>query len=244
MQCRGGLVLCVSVLLCPVTEKATKADTNCLVPGGWLTYVSDGDVHTMRPDGWHKIRLTQHGTATWPAYSMNGCRIVFMSRRNAVYQNPHQSFNRLYIMRTAGTHQMALTPSLQSTSHPRLNREGTKIVYSKQLLFGTARVYHATLSEQRNGSGAQELNNHDVRDPSWSWTGNGLVCTAGTTGNVEDRAVREGTRYLCDGSHRRSLDSLTSNPAYDGRAGAEPWTAARLSLCRSGTVTRNLHHEP
>jgi Tol biopolymer transport system component len=62
-------------------------------------------------------------------------------------------------MRTAGTHQTALTPSLQNTSHPRLNREGTKIVYSKQLLFGTARVYHALYLSNANGSGAQELNN-------------------------------------------------------------------------------------
>jgi TolB protein len=212
----------VSVLLCAVTLKAAEADTDCLIPGGWLTYVSNGDVYTMRPDGWHKKRLTHHGTATWPAYSMNGCRIIFMSQHNAVDENPHQAFNRLYIMRTAGTHQTALTASLQSTSHPRLNRQGTKVVYSKQLLFGTSRTYHALFQSNANGSSAQEINNHDVRDPAWSWTGNGLVCTAGTTGNVEDPAFEQQPDIYVMAPVGAALTPLTNNPAYDGEPELSP----------------------
>jgi Tol biopolymer transport system component len=215
--------LAVAGMLC-VAALPGRADTSCLVAGGWISYVSQGAVYTMRPDGWYKKRLTHNGTTAWPAYSMNGCRIVFMSDLGAVAQNPHQGFNRIFIMRTDGTHQTALTGSLQYSSHPRFNLAGTKIVYAKELLFGTSRTYSALFLSNANGSGAQEINDHDVRDPAWSWSGNGLVCTAGTTSNVDDPAfehppdVYAMTPVAIGGAMTR----LTTNAAYDGEPELNP----------------------
>lgn len=219
-----AVVSCAALVLAVFCASAGTARSapSCLKPGGWLSYTAQGEVYTMRPDGWHKTRLTHDGSTSWPAYSMDGCRIVYMSRQGADDLNPHQGSHRLYIMRTDGTKQTPLTGSITEASHPRFNHTNTNIVYSRELLFGLVRTYAALFRSNANGSGATKINDRDVRDPAWSWTGNGLVCTAKTTGNVEDPAFEQPPDVYVMTPVGAALTRLTNNPAYDGEPELSP----------------------
>jgi Tol biopolymer transport system component len=141
-------------------------------------------LHTMRPDGSHKRRLTRSGRE--PAFSANGKKIAFERRGD------------IWVMRANGSHKKRLTHSAASDYSPSFSPSGRKLVFARFVYRKRNDLY----TIRRDGTHLKRLTHihyvgQTVFGPQFSPNGGSIVFTHGLPFKI---AIMRS-----NGSHRRFL---------------------------------------
>jgi Tol biopolymer transport system component len=173
----------------------------------------DGEIFTMKPDGSDVRQLTHnHADDFRPAWSADGMKIAFVSRRDGYWA--------IYKMSANGKHQTRLTgKGLDGADFPDWSPDGERIVFSKNENSHTA-IY----TMYADGSHLVQLTaSADIDDyPAWSPDGQ-LIAFADSNGNLSTMTP-QGT----------GLTQLTNNNGFS--ADADPaWSpdGTRIAYTRS-----------
>jgi Tol biopolymer transport system component len=141
-------------------------------------------IHTIRPDGSHKRRLTRSGRE--PAFSASGKRIAFQRRGD------------IWVMRANGSHKKRLTRGAASDYSPSFSPSGRKLVFARHVYRKRNDLY----TIRRDGTHLKRLTHlhyvgETVFGPQFSPNGGSIVFTQGLPYKIA--IIRS------NGSHRRIL---------------------------------------
>jgi Tol biopolymer transport system component len=125
-------------------------------------------IHTIRPDGSHKRRLTRSGRE--PSFSANGKKIAFERRGD------------IWVMRANGSHKKRLTRGAASDYSPSFSPSGKRIVFARLVFRNRDRNDLYTI--RRDGTHLKRLTHihfvgRTVFGPQFSPNGRSIVFTHG-----------------------------------------------------------------
>jgi len=164
-------------------------------------------IYSVNIDGTGLTQLTTTGYDWDPAWSPDGRRIVFISKRAFDPQNPKKIVNdEIYVMDADGSNQTRLSSCLASCWSPVWSPDGKHIVYNSNLS-GHWEIYVMN----SDGSGQTRLIfsvGNGSFGPSWSPDGTQIAYAASTYGGNELQIFV----MNADGSNRIQL---TNNPGWN-----------------------------
>lgn len=116
--------------LTPITTESNNIQPYCSPAGDKIVFARDVvgnfEIFTMNTGGTNMQRLTTSaGIDDWPAFSPDGDKIAFISRRNG-------GNKYLYIMNSDGTNQIELTSAVTCDWRPSFSNDGTKIIFASE----------------------------------------------------------------------------------------------------------------
>jgi len=178
-------------------------------PARRLAYVGafeteNAEIYTVRSDGMGAVRLTNNlAEDTDPAWSPDGTRIAFTSRRDG--------WHAIYVMNEDGSNVTRLTPLTWASFHPVWSPDGTRIAFVSVRDVVAADVYVMNA----DGTGERRLTDHRAvdTDPAWSPDGARIAFSSERDGNAEIYIMN------ADGS---GVTRLTRDDAPDGRPAWSP----------------------
>jgi Tol biopolymer transport system component len=173
-----------------------------------IAFVSsrDGDyaVYVMNADGSHERRLTESDVLTpttpkdvffqvEPAWSPDGSKIAFASRRNGTYD--------IFVMNADGSGSQELTSGKQNDNHPTWSSDGRRIAFARD---GDIYVMNA------DGSDLQRISEVDAEElePAWSPDGTWIAYVRRYPGGP----IKEVWVMHPDGSDRHRLTRSLQEP--------------------------------
>jgi Tol biopolymer transport system component len=173
-----GIACCLALLL-SLTGTAGAA-----FPGKNGKIAFEGkplSIHTMRPDGSHKRRLTRSGRE--PAFSANGKRIAF------------ERHGDIWVMRANGSHTKRLTRGGASDYSPSFSPSGKRIVFAR-LVFSN-RDRNDVYTIRRDGTHLKRLTHIHfvgltVFGPQFSPNGRLIVFTHGFPFKIASLSITSG----------------------------------------------------
>lgn len=120
------------------------------------------DIFVMNADGTNLRRLTDHpANDIWPAWSPDGARIAFPSRRDGNFE--------IYLMNPDGTDLQRLTHTPGHEDFPAWSPDGARILFTR------SEVDEGTFVIDADGSGEEKLLDFIVLEPDWSPDGTRIV---------------------------------------------------------------------
>lgn len=131
--------------------------------GDWhrIAYVADGDVHVVRPDGSGVRRLTWTGDNEAPAWSPDGLRLAFASRRDGDLE--------IYTMTAWGTRLRKLTDNDEQDSDPAWSPDGQQIAFTRSFTFESG--YGEEHGRRLWVMAADGSGQHHLQSATQDWTG-------------------------------------------------------------------------
>ena len=191
-------------------------------PARRLAYVAafetvNAEIYSIRSDGTGAVRLTNNLVEdTDPAWSPDGTRIAFTSRRDG--------WQAIYVMNEDGSNIMRLTPLTWASFHPAWSPDGTQIAFVSIRDVIAADVYVMNA----DGTGERRLTDHRAldTDPAWSPDGARIAFSSERDGNAEIYVMN------ADGS---GVTRLTTDTLQDGHPAWSP-DGTRLAFSRTQCV--------
>jgi Tol biopolymer transport system component len=159
--------------------------------------------------------------------------------------NPKDGMSDIYVMKADGSATTNLTQDDASGKDlsPELSRDGSKIVFTRQLVSGGSRL----MVVNADGSGLTDVTptkfeNHSIVEPSWSPDGNQIVYSSNADGNYDLFTVKVGNETVSRLTNTRwpvqNLDPVWSPSGKAiafSRSGLSP-TSAAAACSRSGST--------
>jgi hypothetical protein len=123
-----GLGKCATLAACSLLAVlALAVPAHAAFPGanGKIAFVDSEDIWTVNPDGTGRTNLTNApGSDAAPAWSADGTRIAFMSRRDGDWE--------LWLMNADGTGQVQRTVNSVDDTEPAWSPDGTHLLFVRQ----------------------------------------------------------------------------------------------------------------
>jgi Tol biopolymer transport system component len=212
---------------------------------GLIAFVQDGNICLINFDGSGFKQLTTSGRCSYPAWTPDGQRIVFVSG------------GQVWVMKYDGTERRRLTRMKGwSCEHPNVSRDGKKIVFrAYRYIEDEAEVLDTLRVMNMDGSNLRTVASEQAfwtpfRDPSFTPDGSAILCNEHGTGTGEAClkvvSLKTGrSRVLYgNGRHKSFYDCYAPAFSPDGKrivAEASCWVAASgfMYLIDGGIVVMN-----
>ncbi len=153
------------------TAAATCSTPNCSA-NGKIVFVRGSNIFTANVDGSNAVALTNTQRDNEPAWSPDGTKIVFESRRDIL------TAREIYSMNYDGTNLVRLTTNTIEDFHPTFSPDGTKILFVSNR-DGNEEIYVINA----DGTNPVRLTNNQVPDrhPTFSPDGSKIAYSGGVS---------------------------------------------------------------
>jgi len=154
----------------------------------WTERDGNGEIYLMGADGRNQINLTNNDASeTYPAWSPDGSKIVFISTRNSNYEITGTYDYEIYVMTADGSNQIRLTDNDKREGYLAWSQDGSKIAFVSDWDGIKDWPGLEICVMDADGSNVIRLTNNDSRDdlPAWSPDGSKIAFASDRDGDRE-----------------------------------------------------------